>query len=157
MAKVSIPVLWDGSNQFLNGALISIDARSFASGIVSKPAGKFVPPFVGEVGFVNTLEIKDPTLGTYFAQLTLSQWQTLVSSATQDPNKEKTANFTAAANQTVFTSTSLYNIVPNVVFVNGNKENASAYTYSSSSPNGTISFVSGLSLNDVVTVLYYSI
>ena len=161
MAKVTIPVLWDGSNQFLNGALVTVDSQSIVSGPVSKPAGQYVPPYIGEVGFVACLEIKDLNQRIFYTTLTLPQYQAIVSGDTQDPNKEKIYELTATSGQTTVTNAALYNIQVIQVEVNGVILDPATITYSTNPianpPTGTVGFGKALTTGDKAVIQYYSI
>ncbi len=82
-ALVVVPVLYDQSGQFLgpSGRQMGISALAAANGIVQKPGDYAVPPNVAPL--VDTLEIKDPNLGTLYVLLTVAQFQERVSVAMQ--------------------------------------------------------------------------
>lgn len=72
--KISVPVLWDENNNFLNGELFGVDAEAQVIGVVQKPTGKTVPPYTS-TDLVDTVYVKDKVLGGLYLQLTLAQWQ----------------------------------------------------------------------------------
>lgn len=74
---ISVPVLYDGNGNFLNGQTIEVSAESIVVGTAPKPSGPSIPGF--PVTLVDTLQIKDPTIGTLFLSITFAQWFTLAS------------------------------------------------------------------------------
>lgn len=87
--NVSAPVLWDGEGNFLDGALVGIQANAIVVGYVQKPSGPSIPnqPLPGSTT-VQCLQVKDRRLGTLYLTWTLEQWQafTNISATCQVPN-----------------------------------------------------------------------
>ena len=73
--NISVPVLYDQNGQFLGvgGVLRSVSALSVANGIVPKPNGYAVPPL--QAPMIDTLEIKDPNIGTMYILMTVNEFQ----------------------------------------------------------------------------------
>jgi hypothetical protein len=79
---ISVPVLWNSSNQFLNGELYQIAANSVIAGIVKKPTTNQVrPTYPQNTMTVDTIEVETKNIGTIYVNLTLTEYRALVSAA----------------------------------------------------------------------------
>jgi hypothetical protein len=82
--KISVPVLWDANNQWLNGELQAVDVEALIIGEVQKPIGPFVPPYQNP-STTTTLFVKDKTFGGLYLSVTLLQWEALIRAASGSP------------------------------------------------------------------------
>jgi|GEM_PF-3997674 len=83
---VSAPVLWDGEGNFLNGALVGIEASAIVVGYVNKPSGPSIPFQANPSSIpVQCLQLKDRRLGTLYTTLTLPQWQAAANTTNVSP------------------------------------------------------------------------
>lgn len=76
--KVSVPVIWDSNGNFQGGAFFSVSVNSIVNGIVSKPTAPQIPGFPTTISYVDTLEVKDPTLGSLYLDMTLEEYNDAV-------------------------------------------------------------------------------
>lgn len=90
--KVNVPVLWDANDNFKNGETYSVSAGSIIVGIVSKPTGYSIPGYP-KGDETNTLQIKDPTNGTLFLNLTYEEYIAIIGEAEVSPDSLRVYNW----------------------------------------------------------------
>lgn len=77
MSTISVPVLWDQDNNFLNNAQYVVDTSSVVVRIVSKPAKPY-PPAQQNQTFISCIKLKTPNFQTLYVNLSLAQYQALI-------------------------------------------------------------------------------
>lgn len=78
--KVSVPVLWNANNDFLNSTLMGVSADAYVVGVVPKPSGIGIPGYAPPDA-VDTLLVKDKSLGDLYLYLSLEEWRDAISGA----------------------------------------------------------------------------
>lgn len=79
--NVVAPALWDSNGNFLDNAMVGIDAYAQVGSIVSKPSSLTVPGYAPSSS-TDTLEVKDLKANiSYFLTITLDAWRELVEAA----------------------------------------------------------------------------
>lgn len=154
-ATISVPVLWDANDQFINSKLQPVHIDAIVISEVLKPAGFNAQNYLAPAS-VTTLFVKDPILGGLYLAMTNLQWQATIrgsfpvngGSGTSIQTYSKVYSIVAEsatiADATLSGSTILE------ITKGGIALSPTTYSFAGS----TITFTSNLEDGDVVIVLY---
>lgn len=119
--NISVPVLWDATGNFLNGALMGVSTEATVIGTVPKPSGIGIPGYAPPAS-VDTLQVKDPQLGDLYLDITLAEWRVRIQPPQQSPNVTKPLTYTIGVDEaasSAITNTDLYGTTLLQVWVDG--------------------------------------
>lgn len=159
MLKISVPVLWDEDNNFLNGSPYSIDAKSVYVGTVQKPTAIFPPNAIPTLQ--SCLQINDPDLGTLYVDLTFAQYYALMADVVTPVGKNMyRLEFTVGdpgfpAETTQIQTDTLIGATVTAISIGGVNISFLGVDFENTTSEGRITFLDILILGDIYVISYY--
>lgn len=150
MRKITVPVLWDANNNFLNNALVSVDTSSVVVTIVPKPLKVYPPNNVPTLQ--TTIQIKAPEHDTLYVNMPLSAYQAAIRTASGSAEPLiMTKMYSIASASTTITDPVLTGATLVAVWQNGVNLNITGML-----TGDVLTFPSSLEPGDTVGVIYYT-
>ncbi len=155
-ATISVPVLWDANDQFIDSNLFPVNIAAIVIGEVLKPAGFNAQNYLAQPSVI-TLFVKDPLLGGLYLAMTNLEWQAAIrnslpttggSGGTTPQDYSKSYSISSETNtitDAVLSGSTILTITKGGIGLN-------PVTYSLTA--STITFTNNLEDGDIVVVLY---
>lgn len=78
MSLINVPVLWDGKDNFFNGAVYTINASSSVIGVYPKLSQPQIPSFPKDILYVDTVRVIVNPYTEFYVNLSLNAYYALV-------------------------------------------------------------------------------
>lgn len=154
-ATISVPVLWDANDQFINSKLLPVHIDAIVISEVLKPAGFNAQNYLASPSVI-TLFVKDPLLGGLYLAMTNLQWQAAIRASFPDSGGSGSNTqtysqiYSIVAESATITDSVLSGSTILEITKGGIALSSTRYSFAGS----TITFTSNLEDGDVVIVLY---
>ena len=155
--QVPVTVLWDGNNNFMDGAVVSVSSDAIVVGYVMKPSGFQVRP-TDTSPQTQTLQIKDKNIGTLYLDMTRDEYNIAVGQVATPPASTEPLTLTTTIDSgdvgCLFASSSLINVKILSVTKGGIAIYNYAYSYDRATGYLDLTQAGCLSLGETIQIIY---